>query len=484
MHLVVNRVPSFPRLAWVTRATSGDAVATVYAGMCVETASGWCAEGVWDTDFEAADFDLTSLIFGSGVRCRGRTAAFVSSGTMLERLWVYERNKTFFIGNSLPAVLAVSGARLSPLQGDYPVLTTNAMKKYRELRLQPTPVSEGQLFHVYFHNILWDGTQLRVVPKPHDAPPFGHFKEYRDYLYSKARSIGANASNSARRHAVNQLTTISSGYDSAASAVIAREAGCRVSATITHARSVIPRSDSGEPIAECLGLACRAYPRTRQDPSSELWFWAPLGTAQDINFSVLETPEPVCLLYTGVFGGEVWTTIKHMHPDNMKFSAINSVGIGEYRLSKGIIHCPVPFWGLHRVSDLWTLTWSDDMAAWRVGTNYDRPIPRRILEEVGVPRAMFGQKKSATQYEDSFQWPYSPKLQTSYSNYLRALGIRPPLVPVWRVWNALDRNIVLPLEERFNQRWLRRLRAKSTKSRFLFQWANHMLAEIYAGSLH
>lgn len=38
---------------------------------------------------------------------------------------------------------------------------------------------------------------------------------------------------------------------------------------------------------------------------------------------------------------------------------------------------------------------SEAMRPWRLNTEYDRPIPRRIAEEAGVPRELFGQKKQA-----------------------------------------------------------------------------------------
>ena len=38
---------------------------------------------------------------------------------------------------------------------------------------------------------------------------------------------------------------------------------------------------------------------------------------------------------------------------------------------------------------------SVEMAPWRLGTSYDRPIPRRIAEAAGVPRQAFGQRKKA-----------------------------------------------------------------------------------------
>ncbi len=36
------------------------------------------------------------------------------------------------------------------------------------------------------------------------------------------------------------------------------------------------------------------------------------------------------------------------------------------------------------------------MKHWSIGTDYDRPIPRRIAEDAGVPRQSFGQEKRAT----------------------------------------------------------------------------------------
>ena len=36
------------------------------------------------------------------------------------------------------------------------------------------------------------------------------------------------------------------------------------------------------------------------------------------------------------------------------------------------------------------------MRPWSIGGAYDRPIPRRIAEEAGVPRDLFGQNKMAT----------------------------------------------------------------------------------------
>jgi hypothetical protein len=120
----------------------------------------------------------------------------------------------------------------------------------------------------------------------------------------------------------------------------------------------------------------------------------------------------------------------------------------------------------HLLDFIGQLTCSHRMDPWRVGTNYDRPVPRRILEESGIPRDMFGQKKSATQLAESFEWPYATELQASYTEYLRLLGVKSPIIGARRLWNSLDKNVILPLEERFGLRMLRKFRAVPLKASY------------------
>ena len=62
---------------------------------------------------------------------------------------------------------------------------------------------------------------------------------------------------------------------------------------------------------------------------------------------------------------------------------------------------------------------SPEMAPWRLGNGYDRPIPRRILESAGVPRALFGARKKAVVERRSY--PTNPALRRSFFAYLRTL---------------------------------------------------------------
>ena len=75
---------------------------------------------------------------------------------------------------------------------------------------------------------------------------------------------------------------------------------------------------------------------------------------------------------------------------------MSGLSLTEYRLWAGFIHCPVPYFGARQAPDINAITRSDEMVPWDVGGNYNRPIPRRIAEEAGIPRAAFGIRKRGT----------------------------------------------------------------------------------------
>jgi hypothetical protein len=61
------------------------------------------------------------------------------------------------------------------------------------------------------------------------------------------------------------------------------------------------------------------------------------------------------------------------------------------------------------------------MAPWRLGVLYDRPIPRRIAEEAGVPREYFGQKKMASVVElPTPNVPFDKDLNREYLEFLES----------------------------------------------------------------
>jgi len=114
--------------------------------------------------------------------------------------------------------------------------------------------------------------------------------------------------------------------------------------------------------------------------------------------------------------------------------------LGEFRLRTGFIQFPLACSGALHARAIKAITDSPAMKPWSIGGGYDRPIARRIAEEAGVPRHLFGQirkggprrgpeRRSWTSRTIYFLW------QLSYWPPLRILIMRltgDRLNPAWR----------------------------------------------------
>jgi len=128
-----------------------------------------------------------------------------------------------------------------------------------------------------------------------------------------------------------------------------------------------------------------------------------------------------------------------------------------------------------------------EMAPWRLNSAYDRPIPRRILEEASVPRELFGMRKEVTTVDCGFIWPFSAAGMSKFSNYLRRRRLLAPSPPaVWLLRRTAHlamlaySNSPRKLCSKFKDpRTLLLLRGQS----LLFQWANHELRKVYEAPL-
>ena len=64
------------------------------------------------------------------------------------------------------------------------------------------------------------------------------------------------------------------------------------------------------------------------------------------------------------------------------------------------------------------------MDDWRLNNDYDRPIPRRLAEEAGLPRDSFGQKKMATTVSYARpNIPYGAALRREFFSFLVKAGL-------------------------------------------------------------
>lgn len=478
-------VPDWPKLAWVATLQRGVARVVVRHGPMVELRDDWLAEAVWVGDFAAGDFDRTEFVFGTGLRVRGDTVVFVSSGTAMDRLWIAEAGGRTYVSNTLGGLSAVAGLtlredalyvndRLSPGRTTWGVPSC----------VRSFPMVGGDVRFAWFTNLVFEDGHLRERPKPDTSLRFTSFADYKGMLFDIARRLGGNLRDPLRQHDVAPLTSVSSGYDSPAAAVVAIEAGCRRAVTIEQSTSFWRGSDSGEPIARRLDMLCDCYPRVPSHYPYESAFWASSGYSNLLNWVQFDYPGSVCLFFIGCYGDAIWDRRPLTGP--LTIDIWDDLGLSEWRLIRGVLQCAVPFWGMRHAAQIRDISFSDEMAPWTLGTSYDRPIPRRLVEEAGIPREAFALRKKNSSYEGAFRWPYSREAQVAFHDYLASRGLKAParwhLSLLRRAAHAeglLHGNLMRRLGRR--QRLVDWSRVRGAQ--WLFHWANEELKTMYARGL-
>jgi hypothetical protein len=388
-------VPDWPMLAWLARCEPGGGAVTVFHGARVETADDWFCEAAWAGEYEAGGFDLTDIVAGSGGRVRDGRLTFVSSGSTVDRLHSFEARGATWVSNSLACLLAATGARIDPTSGKYFWIfrtVVGGLAKYR----REFPTSGGDVRLTYFDNLEWDGRRLSVRRKPGGPRDFSTFERYAAFLDESMRAVGENAAARERQHRYELMSTASSGYDSSTITVLARRAGATRVLCFDQARRNV--DDSGEPLARCIGMEPVVARRDGWTSAAlpEPPFIAADSYGGDVFFKGAERLLEGKVLLTGYHGDKVWAKDAKKVDENIVRGDQSGLSLTEYRLTIGMLHCPVAFWGVRQIADLHRISNSPEMAPWDVPGDYSRPICRRIVESAGVPRHMFGMEKKAS----------------------------------------------------------------------------------------
>lgn len=414
MNVNYSEIENWPRLAWCAICEVGSAEIRVLHGSRVETRSDWFGEIVWAGEFSEEAFDRTDIVSGSGGRQRNDTFNFVSSGSIVDRLHVLRNGNRYFVSNSLPCVLSVANVSLDPTYPKYyeALRSINfGLDSYqREFRC-----SSGHVEFVYFDNLSWDGSDLVRQPKAFSKTAFSDFDNYHAFLVSMMESVAKNIGSPDRQYPYEMLTTVSSGYDSATVAAITVTSGCNRALTIDRSRS--GDSDSGAEIGGYLGMDTHIADRDawRKHDLAEIPFIAGgPGGGGSVYFKSAEEQLPGTVLFTGLGGGLIWGQPTRDQNGEYPPIGFSDASLTEYRLSVGFIHCVLPLWGMRAPADVFRISASDEMIPWRVPGNYNRPIPRRIVETAGVPREAFGMTKKAAAF--MLHQPFSIKESLSPSS--------------------------------------------------------------------
>lgn len=437
LRLLCRDVSGWPPLAWLARCTAGQDTVAIYHGSRVEVGSEWFAEAVWADAYAEAGFDRTDLVFGSGGRLRNDrgdwTLTFVSPGTTVDRLQYLRDAEGVWVSNSLPCLLAVAAAEPDPTYDDYFHFFESIIRGIRRYE-RDLPTSAGPVRLVYFDNLGWDGRELREMEKPFPKRDFTTFEKYRGFLDRSVRLLTDNLSAPARRFPYRWLGTMSSGYDSLTTAVLAKPAGLDEAVSFTEARG--GGADSGQAAAAVLGVPLTLVPRDawRRVSLPEVPFIAADAKGEDVFMRGAEAKLEGRALLTGHFGGRAWDKNAKGLSGEITRGDQSGMALLEYRLWAAFQHCPLAFLAVRQIPDLAALNHSPEMRPWDVGGRYNRPLARRIIETAGIPRGSFAAHKRAGSVlffqRDSFLTPGSLEDFTGWlrerAGEWRARGLVPP----------------------------------------------------------
>jgi len=350
--------------------------------------------------------DRTTL-FGSGITVDGDSIVILTPSHQLEGIYQARSGSAVVASNSLVGVLAAAGLELDSVT-DYSSLF-GAGNSLWQLLEEQSPSGEWRLpgssfelptrtqpvtFLRYENLAIAPDLTLSELRKPREEA-FTSFADFKRRLTDATASLIANAAG------YDPLVSLSAGYDSTAVAAMAAACGCHEAVGFLTSRPAHRDGsvdDSGAATAAILGMDFEAFDRlayTEAHDKPEAEFLATGQSGEEIIFSGLAGKLRRRTLLNGYWAGRQWAMA---HRDDWRHvwpSTSAGASITEFRLRSDFYFVPLPCFGAVGRADAPSLLDLDEMDRYRVGGHYDRPIPRRLAEEAGVPRGTFGVTKHA-----------------------------------------------------------------------------------------
>lgn len=388
----VTRREDLPRLAWLVRVDEGSDAVAATVGPWVEERPDAVFEGAWAGDI-SSDFSDSFSFTGSGVLLRDGALVVAAPCHTMEGVYSVHRDGALFFSNSIAFVLEAAGVGLDlnymGYEADALSIRDGLDRYHREW-----PLAGGHTLRVHFYcNVVVDPTgQVKEEPKP-KPPSAGSYQEYRTFLRNQVGGVRANAADPRRIHRYPPIVFCSNGYDSSACAALGREVGCDEAVVFESKRA--SRSDSGRDVVTALGYTQihEKHELAYRDTDTADLFVATGELGTSLYFAAAADELAGRLLLSGAYGDKVWDRFARVNDQVHRYTPLPDTSRREFRLATGYLMFAPAFLSTMRIADLLAISNSPEMAPWTLGNDYDRPIPRRIVEEAGVPREMFGQHK-------------------------------------------------------------------------------------------
>ena len=411
-----------------------------------------------------------------------------------EFLFVIKKDNNLFASNSMPFVLMMAQEELNPDYYDYEYdFNTSLLGYYRSRRT--TPLLSGNMLMTYRGCTLYVSPDLSIEEQRHN-PHFliSDFSSYKDTVTGILSRIVDNAQSPYRKFQYGMATTISRGYDACASSALAKAVGCDTSLSLISPAKYL--NDDGRDIAIKMGYthlvtadADEYKNNVTLEEAKNLCTGGGGGTLFLAGFSSTINGR---LLFTGRRGDSIWER-KHLNVNNdLDFSYGNPMGQGsiEEALFGNFIEIPVPLICGNQWEDIARISNSEEMKPWSVRDRYDRPIARRLVEEMGVPRDSFGQQKAGAGVTVDFETIRSVRRKMSEKSYedflkfcknihrnkfkstlysLRFYGAEYPTY-----FNHIMRKLRIKIRFKDNTEWI-----SSPTNQLLILWATNVMVDKY-----
>jgi hypothetical protein len=392
MGFVSEPVPALPPLAWLFEGAAASPGRLLH-GTAVAVHDGGFMEGCIAARAGDDPRDVAN-VFGSGLSMRNDKWLFVTPSHTLEALYLYRYSGGWSISNSLAFLVAYHGL-VPPRDSRYGAKFASlclGIDAYEKTLFRTT---EGEVMRLAYDNVeLAPDGDFLLVRKP-TPPQFHNFAGYIRYLQETLGLAFADAVTPGRTASYYPLATCSTGYDSACSAALAVPLGCREAATLRNARG--GEGDSGKVVGELLGLRVHEFdrPETVEGTFDEVADFLATGMGgEDYCYQGFTPLLRGRLLLTGFHGDRIWGS--HTRPNTVLARGdLSGSSLQEFRLRENFVHIPVPMIGARRHPEVAAISRASEMGVYQLHNDYDRPIPRRVLEQAGVPRSLFGQRKKA-----------------------------------------------------------------------------------------
>lgn len=511
-HLEVRHDERLPKLAWFATFIPGQRC-EVEVGPQVEVDPSptpkWVVAGMWTGPFEAGGFHREEYLFGSGLRLDDEGGVHVvPASTTVERC-VYARDAgTWYASNSLVVLLGRLGANIDVRfdhrdWGESMALGINNYVRQFHV-MHPRIPTMSQLIYESMRVAPDGGVSYFFRDKLRE---FADFTDYVSQFTGVMRQLLSNATSPARRRPMRSVTSASRGYDSSTVTAFiapmvpgitswtAKRSNTRIPSVLRGLMNADVADDDGSEIARRLGATPRYLDLALDDVPLELeaWCWATAQISPELVFHSLLSEADAHAAPTVFWAGHVGDGAWERDLGELGLSgqivrgAQSGYALIEARVRYGVVEASVPYVFLRSIASINKVSRSAELRPWQLDNDYDRPIPRRVLEERGVPREAFGWGKKAVAQD--YESPQGRELrevffdETQWNEALEQLyrGLNLGIYFAQRGADFIkargDRGKMVSGSRRFGKRALAGLTDLQRQTFFV---ATHLLAKKYA----